>query len=265
MELWILGAFWTSPTAGIEAIASLIPIHLHLKKLYNRFHLQGFSLPLNYIIKLILSPDRSTEHILHSLSLKHLTPKWRLCLKSPLINIKNRNNKFLSSFSPFNHEFSPENQLKDSFPDCFSFHLCSQDAKSHIKNLNNITFETSSNFSTAIIISDASIKNHVTTLISHIYPHNKPIIKKIHQAINVTTTEAELFAICCGINQVIGISNIKYIIVITDSIHAARRIFDSSMHSYQIHSATISQELRAFFMKNNNNCIEFWDCPSKLK
>ena len=31
--LWILGAFCTSPTGGIEALAGLIPIHLHLKKL----------------------------------------------------------------------------------------------------------------------------------------------------------------------------------------------------------------------------------------
>ena len=31
--LWIIGAFKTSPTMGIETIAGLTPIHLHLKKL----------------------------------------------------------------------------------------------------------------------------------------------------------------------------------------------------------------------------------------
>ena len=30
--LWILGAFRTSPTGGLEALAGLIPIQLHLKK-----------------------------------------------------------------------------------------------------------------------------------------------------------------------------------------------------------------------------------------
>jgi len=30
---WILGAFCTSLTGGIEALADLIPIHLHFKKL----------------------------------------------------------------------------------------------------------------------------------------------------------------------------------------------------------------------------------------
>jgi len=35
--LWITGVFQTSPSLGVEAIARLVPIHLHLKKLYGRF------------------------------------------------------------------------------------------------------------------------------------------------------------------------------------------------------------------------------------
>jgi len=35
--LWITGAFHTSSTLGIKAIAGLVPIHLYLKKLYGRF------------------------------------------------------------------------------------------------------------------------------------------------------------------------------------------------------------------------------------
>jgi len=37
VALWILGAFQTSPTLGVEAISGLIPIYLNLKKLYRRF------------------------------------------------------------------------------------------------------------------------------------------------------------------------------------------------------------------------------------
>ena len=57
--------------------------------------------------------------------------------------------------------------------------------------------------------------------------------------------------------------NVKNIIVVTDSLHIARRIFNSSTHPYQIHSVAISIELREFFSKDSQNCIEFWDCPSK--
>ena len=50
-----------------------------------------------------------------------------------------------------------------------------------------------------------------------------------------------------------------------DFLHAAKRIFNSLSHPYQIYSAAISSELREFFSRNSNNHIEFWDCPSKQK
>jgi len=37
--IWITGAFKTSPSFGIEAIADLIPIKLHLQKLSGRLQL----------------------------------------------------------------------------------------------------------------------------------------------------------------------------------------------------------------------------------
>ena len=46
----------------------------------------------------------------------------------------------------------------------------------------------------------------------------------IHQAVNVITTKAKLFAIRYSINQAVGIPYIKHIIIITDFLHAAKRI-----------------------------------------
>ena len=48
----------------------------------------------------------------------------------------------------------------------------------------------------------------------------------------VTSTEAELFAIRCGINQACSKENISKVIVIMDSIHAAKKIFDSKSHPF---------------------------------
>ena len=56
---------------------------------------------------------------------------------------------------------------------------------------------------------------------------------------------------------------ISKIIVITDSIHAARSIFDSSIYPLQVHSATISKELREFFSMNSDNSMKFWEYPSR--
>ena len=68
------------------------------------------------------------------------------------------------------------------------------------QELDEMVLENSSSSSVAIIVSDASIKNNVTTSIAHIHVFDKPLMKMIHHTIHVTSTEAELFAIRCGIN-----------------------------------------------------------------
>jgi len=157
----------------------------------------------------------------------------------------------------FNDEFKPGNYLIDLFPNCFSFHSHSSNTNKHIEKLDDIVFRALSNSFSSIVVSDTSIKNHVATSISHIHSYDKLVIKIIHKAVNITTTEAELFAIQCSINQVVSITNVNYIVVITDFLHIAKRIFDSLSHPYQIHSVAISYELRDFFLKDTNNYIEF--------
>lgn len=107
----------------------------------------------------------------------------------------NRCNELISFFSAFNEEFFSGHHFYDLFPDHFSFHLCSSNIKNHIRNLDDITFKVSSNPLSSIVVSDASIKNHVAISIVYIHSHNKPVIKTIHSTVNVTTTEAKLFAI----------------------------------------------------------------------
>ena len=100
-----------------------------------------------------------------------------------------------------------------------------------------------------------SIKNNITTSISHTHISNQPFVKTIHHAAFVTSTEAEMFAIRCSINQAIAKLNISKIVIITDSIHAAKRIFDLSSHPLQIQSVAILKDLCLFFSKDPNNSI----------
>jgi len=50
--------------------------------------------------------------------------------------------------------------------------------------------------------------------------------------VKITFTKAELFSIRYGINQAVNIPEISKIVIITDSIHAMKRIFDSSLHLF---------------------------------
>jgi len=117
----------------------------------------------------------------------------------------------------------------------------------------------------AIVVTDASVKNNIAISVSHVYICDHPLIKMVYCAAFITSTEVELFAIRCSINQAYSKENISKIIVVTDSIHAAKKIFDDKSHPYQIHTTAILCELWQFFTTSQENSIEFWECPSCLK
>ena len=116
-----------------------------------------------------------------------------------------------------------------------------------------------------IIVTDASIKNDITTSISYVYLVNCSLTKTVHHAVFITSMEAELFTIRYGINQAYTKENMSKIIVVTDSIHAMKKIFDSNLHPYRTHIMAILSELCQFFNINQKNSIEFWECSSHLK
>ena len=125
-----------------------------------------------------------------------------------------------------------------------------------------MVLEASSSSSTAIIVLDASIKNNIATSISHVHIVNQPLIKTLHHAVFIMTTEVELFVIRCDINQACSKENVSKIIIVTDSIHVAKKIFNTMSHPYQGQAVAILSNLHQFFTKNQSNLIEFWECPS---
>jgi len=71
--IWITGAFKTSPLEGIEAIANLIPIKLHLQKLTGRSQLCALSLPSNHLIQTLIELHFDSPKCCHPASLNSLT------------------------------------------------------------------------------------------------------------------------------------------------------------------------------------------------
>jgi len=89
----------------------------------------------------------------------------------------NHYNEVFPSFNPFNKEFISGHQLIDIFLNRFSFHTTRKwnenSLKEHIWSLDNIALNSSLDPSSALISTDASIKNYVTMSILHTYVHNK--------------------------------------------------------------------------------------------
>jgi len=106
-----------------------------------------------------------------------------------------------------------------------------------------MVIESSLSPSTAIVITDASIKNNIAISILYMHIANSSLIKTLHHMVFVTSTEAKFFVIRCGISQASNKKYISKIIIITDSIYAAKKIFDSSSYSFQASVVAILSNL----------------------
>jgi len=176
-------------------------------------------------------------------------------------------NRFNKVFPLLNPEFWPGSRIIDNFSHCFSFYPFSKSSYCSFKlctqQLDGLAIESSLSGTNALIIMNASVKNSVAMSISHIHVYNKPVVKILHHTVNIISTEAEFFALHCGINQATSSHKISKIIVITDSFHATKKIFNTSSHPLRKHSALTLKNLREFFSHCPDNIIKFWKCPSK--
>jgi len=141
--IWILDAFQISPFFGIEAIAGLIPIHLHICKLSERAQLRAYLLLDNYILRSLLESKPSLNINPYCFSLDSLTSCQLLIIKGSVINMDNRLNEIFPAFNLLNKEFSSGSRIVNSFSNHFSFYLfkrCSDKTfKSQLQQLDDLT------------------------------------------------------------------------------------------------------------------------------
>ena len=163
--------------------------------------------------------------------------------KGHIIDSKIKSYGIFPSFAPLYQKFTPGHRISDKFSDCFSFNLVDKKEKDNIRTqeLDNLVFQNSLP-SSALIVTNASIKDNIATSVTHIHQANSPLIKTVHHTVFITSSEAELFAMRCGINQACNKDNISKIVIITNSIHSMKCIFDSLSCPLQSHSAAILSE-----------------------
>jgi len=139
------------------------------------------------------------------------------------MDTNNHLNGIFSAFDFLNSEFSPSSQLVDIFSSHFSFHWTNcrnkESKAAYIHKLDKCILNALSNSKSVVIVSDASNKNNIAISIAHIHSLSNSIKKMIYYAVSITSTEAELFTIRCGINQAIQVPDVSHIIIITDTIH----------------------------------------------
>ena len=184
--IWISGAFKTSPSEGIKAIAGVIPIRFYLQKIARRSQICSSKLLTSHILRNLMdnSPPSSTSPNPHSIG--SLTNRQKNITKGHLIDSCIKSYGIFPSFSPLNQEFIPGSRIIDIFSDCFSFNLVNKKEKEKDKiraqELNNMVLHNSLSPHAALIITDTSIKNDIATSISHIHIANCPLTKTVYHA-----------------------------------------------------------------------------------
>ena len=103
-----------------------------------------------------------------------LTEHQHNLIKGHLVNMNNQFNEVFSSFDPLNPEFRLGNRIIDCFSNHFSNHLFNKNSdhlfKDQIHQLDNIAIESSSSPSTALVVTDTSVKNNIASSIcTHTY------------------------------------------------------------------------------------------------
>ena len=130
--IWILGAFKTSPTEGIEVIAGIILIKFHLQKLTRRSQIQLFALPTNHIIRDLMDDSPNLFKKPNPYSVRSLMNRQKNITKGHLIDSCNKAYGIFPFFSPLSPEFTPGFHITDNFSDFFFFNLVNRKEKDQI-------------------------------------------------------------------------------------------------------------------------------------
>jgi len=155
----------------------------------------------NHAIKSLFERRHTISSHLYWLLLENIISNQYIKINSSIIDTNNHLNRIFPSFDSWNSEFSPGSRLIDIFSSYFSFHKAdcyNKKSKAiHLYKLDDLVFNASSDSNSIIVVSNVSIRNNIAILIAYIHSFFSLTKKMLYHAINITSMEAELFAIRC--------------------------------------------------------------------
>ncbi|CAA7267560.1 unnamed protein product [Cyclocybe aegerita] len=246
--LWIMGAFHTSPTGGLEALAGLIPVHLMLKKLATRAVYRVATLSDTHPLHSMMGESLLKRATPHACSAALMTPAMRGKVKSTVMEVDERVHTLTESFEPFAPEACPGDQLLDHYAD----HL-------HFDEADPLT---------VLAATDGSVpqsNQYQAASAAIIYKGHCELERTRYVSGRATAPDAELNAISCTVRLAVKQANCQHFMVLTDSMGSAHRAVDPSIHSGQAFSLSVCRALQEWFEADDLRHITFVYVPSALR
>ncbi|CAA7267352.1 unnamed protein product [Cyclocybe aegerita] len=265
--LWITGAFRTSPTGGLEALAGLIPIHLMLKKLATRAVYRVATLSDTHPLRSMMGEGLLKRAAPHARSAALMTPAMQGKVKSTVMEVDKCVHTLTESFECFAPKARPGDRLLDHYADRLHFDERdpTQDRRPY---LDELIARARADPLTVLAATDGSVpqsNQYQAALAAIIYKGHRELDRTHYVSGRVTAPDAELNAILCAVRLAVKQANCQHIMVFTDSMGSAHRAVDPGVHSGQAFSLSVCRALQEWFEADDLCRITFIYVPSALQ
>ncbi|KAJ2923683.1 hypothetical protein H1R20_g13407, partial [Candolleomyces eurysporus] len=269
---WIIGAFRTSPTGGVESLAGLPPIRLHLHKLSQRAVFRTATLSDTHPLRSLMRGEHAKTAAPALGASCWMSVDRQKTVRDAVTETSSKLDNLTETFSPCAEENTPGERLLDRYQKRVlfdEFDPKGEDALSKRRSsLDNMQRQAARDRSTVCCGTDCSVPRQTTRQATASFvierAGNDPIAST-WAAGKITSACAELFVIRAAIVRAVSLDECDHIMVFTDSMASARRAVDPSVHSGQAHSLAVCKALAAWLSQGEDCYIEFIGTPSKLE
>jgi len=222
------------------------------------------------MINSLLDSYYTKNQPLYRFSTFNLTQKQQTKLKSSIKDINKCLSEITKYFYPLYQIFSPGSRIVNYFSSSITFHslplASDKDLYKHIQDLNHIFCQSQTNFYSATVITNGGVKkSNVATAVAHIWKDNSVTKQLQIQTMNIISIKAKLIAICISLIPTMENNDTCNIIVLTNSISVANKVFKSYISPAQNIILLLTSRIKSFLKKDKRNAIHFWYCPSKVE
>ncbi|TFY81421.1 hypothetical protein EWM64_g2600 [Hericium alpestre] len=269
---WITGSFHTSPIGGMEVLAGLLPVHLHLKKLYLCSHLCIPCLPSSHVLLRSL-PSGANLPPLPPMSFTYSPVLWHIPAQSslPLHFIVQDLPEHLEDSLPLHIECHPGQHLIDTFSSSIHYDI------SHPKKASNefplwldqFCFSlslVSQSLDSVFAFSDGSVlpsQGNRAAASFCTFRGQQELFRRSISCGQSMLYDAELFGLYMAIRHLTQV-DANSIHLYCDNESTLRMLFDTRLHASQMLSIMACCSARSWLLDHPECSIHLHWCPGHV-